>query len=105
MQTTQGLNLFKLFIIVVVIVGGVWYINKNKIYLDENFAITTPNILPPISNVIGYGYNSLNVNRFNAINNQIRLNKLNTRVNKLLENIQNTYNGSKKPLTNQLKFY
>ena len=94
MQTTQGLNLFKLFIIVVVIVGGVWYINKNK---NENFAITTPNtnttianILPPISNVIGYGYNSLNVNRFNAINNQIRLNKLNTRVNKLLENIQIT---------------
>jgi hypothetical protein len=102
MQTTQGLNLFKLFIIIVVIVGGVWYINKNK---NENFAITTPNILPPISKVIGYGYNSINVNRFNAINNQMRLNKLNTRVNKLLENIQNTYDGSKKPLTNQLKFY
>lgn len=111
MQITKSLNLVKLFIIVFVIIGGIWYINKNK---NENFGITTipnttmANILPPISNAIGSGYNALNVNRFNAIDNQMRLNKLNTRINKLLENIQKTYNMNNmnnKLNANPVKFY
>ena len=78
---------------------------------NENFAITTipnttmANILPPISNAIGSGYNALNINRFNSIDNQMRLNKLNTRINKLLENIQKSYNMSNKPNANPVKFY
>jgi len=108
MQIIQTLNLLKLFIITFVIIGGIWYINKSK---NENFAITTipnttmANILPPISNAIGSGYNALNINRFNSIDNQMRLNKLNTRINKLLENIQKSYNMSNKPNANPVKFY
>lgn len=113
MQIIQSLNLIKLFIIIVVIIGGIWYINKSK-NENENFAITTipnttlANILPPISNAIGSGYNALNVNRFNALDNQMRLNKLNTRINKLLENIQKTYNMNNmnnKLNVNPVKFY
>jgi hypothetical protein len=114
-QIIKNFNLLKLFIIVSVIIGGLLYINRTK-NNNENFAITNPiistipnttimNIIPSISNAINSGYNNINKNRFDILDNQIRLNQLNTRVNKLLENIQKTYNITNKPSVNPIKFY
>lgn len=114
MYNTTIFNLMKLFIISAVIIIGLWYLNNLnnlKNTKKEGFdnttipATTIANILPPIKDAINSGYNAFNVNRFATIDNQIRLDKLNTRVNKLLSDIQKSYNLTNKDNANQMTFY
>jgi len=93
--------------------------NIRNRYSLEQFNITTPpptttspppttlvNILPDISSVINSGYNKLNTNRFEALDNQIRLDNLNVRVNKLVENIQKEFNMENNSTNiSQIPFY
>jgi hypothetical protein len=58
---------------------------------------TTPNntqYLNNIQNQLDNGYTMLNNNRFTIIDNQLRLDNLNARINKLLDNINNLNNES-----------
>ncbi len=78
----------------------------------EKFAVTTApitiqsSVLSDISNSLKSDYNKLNTNRFGAIDNQIRIDNLNTRVDKLLGNIQQVFNmDNKSSNTNQMTFY
>ena len=93
--------LLGILIIIIIILAVMKFNRRYQRYVVENFnppTTTSPppttlvNILPDISSVINSGYNKLNTNRFEALDNQIRLDNLNTRVNKLVENIQKVFN-------------
>ena len=106
MNNTKNLNLVKLLIILTMIISGVWYINKaSNEKFDTTPNTTIANILPPITEEINKGYNIINDNRFATLDNQIRLDKLSNRVNKLLENIQQSYKLIDKPALNPITFY
>jgi hypothetical protein len=81
-----------------------------KLYYSETFTdpLATPaNIITPITNSLQNGYTQLNEKRFTTIDNQIRLDNVNTRVNKLLENIQKIYNINNSPIiaNDNMTFY
>jgi hypothetical protein len=101
---TTNLNLIKLFIIVSIIVIGVWYISKAK-EDTESLATEHFDLLPAISSAMDAGYQRLNIKRFDTLDNQIRLDNLNQRVNKLLDNIQQSYKLSHKAVSNPMTFY
>ncbi len=73
--------------------------------------ITTPyntQYLSSIQNQIDNGYSMLNNNRFTIMDNQLRLDNLNSRINKLLNNIQkinNISNNQNTPQPSDLSFY
>jgi peptidoglycan hydrolase CwlO-like protein len=68
--------------------------NKNQNSI-ERFGINTTqlqNTIPLIANSVKDGYDKMKKIRFKTIDNQIKLDNLGARINKLLDNIQNTYN-------------
>jgi len=72
------------------------YNNYNKKQNSiERFGINTTqlqNTIPLIANSVKDGYDKMKDSRFKTIDNQIRLDNVGARINKLLDNIQNTYN-------------
>ena len=110
-NNTKHLNIIKLIIILaIIIIAGLWYNNRtsNERFTTPNTTIpntTIANILPPIATEINNGYNNLNDKRFATLDNQMRLDKLNDRVNKLLENIQQSFKLVDKPTANPMTFY
>ena len=68
--------------------------------------IRTMTTIPLIANSVKNGYNKMNDSRFETIDNQIRLDNLGARINKLLDNIQNTYSMvSNQSLKMPMTFY
>ena len=62
--------------------------------------------IPLIEKSVISGYNKMNNSRFGTIDNQIRLDNLGIRINKLLGNIQNTYSMViNKSLNSPMTFY
>ena len=63
--------------------------------------------LKNIQNKIDNGYSMLNNNRFTIMDNQLKLDSLNSRANKLLNNINklNNFSNQNKIQTNELTFY
>ncbi len=51
------------------------------------------------------GYNKMNEHRFKKLDRQEKINKLNTKINKLLIKIYTSYDNNITPDTNTMKFY
>ena len=91
-----------ILVIIIIITLVIYYItyystaNYNKKQNSiERFGINTTqlqNTIPLIANSVKDGYDKMKKIRFKTIDNQIKLDNLGARINKLLDNIQNTYN-------------
>ena len=90
--TKDLLTTILILVIIIIITLVIYYITANynkKQNSIERFGINT---IPLIANSVSSGYDQMNISRVGTIDNQIRLDNLGARINKLLDNIQNTYN-------------
>ena len=104
----MNVGIIKLLVIVLCFIcacGIVLYVNHNKgKQITEKFDMKST-FNTALSNSLNEGYNKINTSRFNTIDNQIRLDNIASRVNKLLDTIQSTYNvvnnqtSQKNPIT------
>jgi len=105
--------------ILIILLFKIFYPQISNKLVAENFdntPTTTPfttipyntQYLKNIQNQFDSGYSMLNNNRFTIMDNQLRLDSLNSRINKLLNNIKkinNASNNKNKQQQNNLTFY
>ena len=109
----MNLNIIKLFLIILIgCILCILYVNNNNNKNNNNnninnidfFTPSATSFQTPIINELKSSYNKMNKNRFKTIDNQIRLDNISKRINKLFDNMQITYNMTNQK-TNSITFY